>query len=184
MASDPTSTPAAGPNKAQKEFDKYAQRRRAQAASEASAPGAAPAAATFGPEAAASGRFPGGSLSWAVPLGVGMAPAYPGGQQAGPERPAQGDGGGLGDAVGGLIAGIGTTARLGVDLMNAALFSGVKILGGFTGAYGHGHGHGHDDCGCGGGCGSGYTCDSCEPSCCEPDCCGCESCHPSVGSCC
>ena len=177
MASDPIPPTAAGPNKAQAEFDKYAQRRRARAASEASAPGAAPAA---GPEVAASGPFPGGGLSWAVPLGVGMAPAYPGGPAWGPTGQDPGDTGDLGDSVGGLIAGVGTTARLGVDLLNAALFNGVKILGGFTGAYGHGHDHDH---GCG--CGSGYACESCcEPSCCEPDCCGCESCHPGVGSCC
>ncbi|MGR4865700.1 hypothetical protein [Caulobacter sp. LARHSG274] len=167
MASDTPSTPAAGPNKAQAEFDKYARRRKAQAESGVSAPGSA---ATGGPKVAASGSFSGGTLSWAVPLGVGMAPAYPGGPGMGP--------GGQDPGGGGLIAGIGTTARLGVDLLNAALFSGVKILGGFTGAYDHGR---HEDCGCG----SGYACGSCcEPSCCEPDCCGCESCHPGVGSCC
>ena len=165
MASDAKSTTAAGPNKAQAEFDKYAQRRREQAAT--------------GPEVAAAGSFPGGGLTWAVPLGVGMAPAFPSGPASG-----QGPGGaGLGDSVGGLTSSIGTTVRLGVDLLNAALFSGVKILGGFTGAYGHGH---HEDCGCG----SGYVCESCcepsccEPSCCEPDCCGCGGCHSGVGSCC
>lgn len=163
MASDAKSTTAAGPNKAQVEFDKYAQRRREQAAT--------------GPEVAAAGLFPGEGLTWAVPLGVGMAPAFPSGPAPGPGRPGPGDAG-LGDAFGGLTESIGTTVRLGVDLLNAALSSGVKILGGFTGAYGHGH---YEDCGCG----SGYVCESCcEPSCCEPDCCGCECCHPGVGSCC
>jgi hypothetical protein len=171
MARNAKSTTAAGPNKAQAEFDKYAQRRRAQAA----AAGADASAAAIGPEIAAAGFFPGEGLTWAVPLGVGMAPAFPSGPTSGPGGPGPG---GADDSAGGLTASIGTTVRLGVDLLNAALFSGVKILGGFTGAYGHGH---HEDCGCG----SGYVCESCcEPSCCEPDCCGCESCHPSVGSCC
>lgn len=165
MASDAKSTTAAGPNKAQAEFDKYAQRRREQAAE----PGAgAPAAAGF---------FPAEGLTWAVPLGVGMAPAFPSAPAAGPGGPGSGAAG-LGDTVGGLTESIGTTVRLGVDLLNAALSGGVKILGGFTGAYGHGH---HDGCGCG----SGHVCESCcEPSCCEPDCCACECCHPGVGSCC
>jgi len=157
MASDAKSTTAAGPNKAQAEFDKYAQRRRAQAAG-------------TGPEApAAAGFFPGEGLTWAVPLGVGMAPAFPSGPTSG-SGPGSG---GLGDSVGGLTESIGTTVRLGVDLLNAALVSGVKILGGFSGAYGHGQ---HEGCGCG----SGYVCESC----CEPDCCGCECCHSGVGSCC
>ena len=139
----PTPTPAA-PNKAQAEFDKYARRRDAQA----------------------GGPFPGDGLSWNVPLGAGMAHVNLGGPQAGQavrdvER-----------AAGNVADGLGTTVRLGVDLLNAALFNGVKILGGFTGAYGAQHGHG---CGC----------DSCcEPECGEPDCCGCDPCHPGVGSCC
>lgn len=166
MASDAKSTTAAGPNKAQAEFDKYAQRRRAQAAE------------TGADAPAAAGFFPGEGLTWAVPLGVGMAPAFPSGPASG-QGPGSGPGGGgPGDSAGGLTESIGTTVRLGVDLLNAALAGSVKILGGFSGAYGHG---GHKGCGCG----SGYVCESCcEPSCCEPDCCGCESCHPGVGSCC
>ena len=78
--------------------------------------------------------------------------------------------------MGGLSEGIGTTLRLGVDLLNAALFNSAKILGGFTGTYGYGH---HDDGGYGCGCES-----CCEPSCCQPDCCGCECCNPGVGNCC
>ena len=73
-------------------------------------------------------------------------------------------------AAGSVAEGLGTTARLGVDLLNAALSNTVRILGGFTGAYGA-----QPACGC-------ESC--CEPECCEPDCCGCESCHPGVGSCC
>jgi hypothetical protein len=173
MARKTTSTTAAGPNKAQAEFEKYTQRRRKQAAAGALA---SESASTTRPEVAASSPFPGGGLSWAVPLGVGMAPVYLGGPPPGPGGPGAGGAGSLGEAVGGLTAGIGTTVRLGVDLLNAALFNSVKILGGFTGAYGYGH---HEDCGCG------YACESCcEPSCCEPDCCGCECCSPGVGSCC
>jgi hypothetical protein len=175
MAKKPAPTTAAGPNKAQAEFEKYTERRRKEAAAGASA--SEPASA-FRPEVVGSSPFPGGGLSWAVPLGVGMAPAYLGGGQPGPGGQGAGGDGGLGEAVAGLTAGIGTTARLGVDLLNAVLFNSVKILGGFTDAYGHGH---QEDCGCGGGCG----CESCcEPSCCAPDCCGCECCSPGVGSCC
>jgi hypothetical protein len=144
MATD-TTTPSA-PNKAQAEFDKYARRRDAQAAG-------------FGP-------FPGDGLSWNVPLGVGMAPAdLDGPRLGGAVRDIE-------KAAGGVAESLGTTVRLGVDLLNAALFSGVKILGGFTGAYGGQYEHG---CGC-------ESC--CEPECCEPDCCGCGCCRPGVGSCC
>lgn len=169
MASEP-STPAPGPNKAQAEFERYTQRRRAKASGEGA------------PNAAAPGPLPSENLTWAVPLGVGMAPAFPGGLGSGAGGPERRGAGGLYDSGGALTASIGTTVRLGVDLLNAMLSNGVKILGGFSDAYGYGA-HGH--CGCGCGCGSGYTCDSCcEPSCCEPDCCGCECCHPGVGSCC
>ena len=106
-------------------------------------------------------------LSWNVPLGVGMAHVRLGGPGTGDtvrdvER-----------AAGSVAEGLGTTVRLGVDLLNAALANSVKILGGFTGAYGAQQGYG---CGCEPSC--------CEPECCEPDCCGCECCSPGVGSCC
>lgn len=139
----------APPNKAQAEFDRYARRREAQAAG-------------------AFRHFPDDGLSWNVPLGVGMAPIRLGGPEVGEavhdvER-----------AAGGLAESLGTTVRLGVDLLNAALFNSVKILGGFTGAYGA-----QQECGCD------SCCDSCcEPDCCAPDCCGCDCCHPGVGSCC
>ena len=178
MARTTTTTKPATPNKAQAEFDKYTKRREAQAtASTGLSPTPPSAAAGFGPQTAA-GPFPGSGLTWAVPLGVGTAPVYFGGPPPGPGGPGPGGAAGLGGAVGGLTEGIGTTLRLGVDLLNAALFNSAKILGGFTGTYGYGH---HDDGGCGCGCG----CESCcEPSCCQPDCCGCECCNPGVGSCC
>ena len=106
-----------------------------------------------------------------------MAPVY----IAGPPPPGH-HGGGPGGTVGGLAEGVGTTVRLGVDLLNAVLFNSVKILGGFAGAYGYGR---QDECGCGCSCGGGCGCQSCcEPSCCQPDCCGCDCCHPGVGTCC
>ena len=122
-----------------------------------------------------AGPFPGSGLTWAVPLGVGTAPVYFGGPPPGPGGPGPGGAAGPGGAVGGLTEGIGTTLRLGVDLLNAALFNSAKILGGFTGTYGYGH---HDDGGYGCGCG----CESCcEPSCCQPDCCGLRVLQPRRG---
>jgi hypothetical protein len=102
----------------------------------------------------ASAAAPPGGLSWAVPSSVTMLPRH-------------GDGGT--SPPGSLADSIGTSLRLGVDVVNAALAGGVRLLGGFSAAYGH------EDCGC-------ESC--CEPSCCEPDCCGCECCDPGVGSCC
>jgi len=161
MASD-TTTPAP-PNKAEAEFAKYAQRRAAESGHETP---------LFG--APGSGPFAAGNLGWTVPMG--MTPVYMGGPPPGGGAP--GASGGPGPGAGGLADGIGTTVRLGVDLLNAMLSSSVKVLGGFAGAYGSGH---QEDCGCSGGCG----CESCcEPACCQPSCCACECCNPSVGSCC
>ncbi|HEX3754724.1 MAG TPA: hypothetical protein VHV26_06575 [Rhizomicrobium sp.] len=106
-----------------------------------------------GGASAGSGPHPDGP-SWAVPPSVTMLPRYADEAAA---------------ASGSLADSIGTTLRLGLDVINAALAGGTRLLGGFAGAYGH------EDCGC-------ESC--CEPSCCEPDCCGCESCHPGVGNCC
>ena len=163
MARTKTTTKPATPNKAQAEFEKYTRRRQAQAAS------TGPTARVVGPEVAA-GTLPASGLTWAAAPGVGM-PVYVGGPPPGPDS-----GGGSAAAAGGLTESIGTTLRIGVDLLNAALFNSAKILGGFTGSYGYDR---HDDRGCGCGCES-----CCEPSCCQPDCCGCDSCNPGVGSCC
>jgi hypothetical protein len=157
MASETISATEAGANKAQAEFETY-KRRTSNAPASASASSKAQA----GPQAADQ------ALSWTAPFGVGMTPVWVGGPPPGAGRGVAGE---IGGAVGAVSEGVGTTVRLGVDLLNAILFNSVKILGGFTGAYGH-----HE-----GGCG----CESCcEPSCCEPDCCGCECCNPGVGSCC
>ncbi|HEY2661453.1 MAG TPA: hypothetical protein VGI79_17170 [Caulobacteraceae bacterium] len=129
----------AAPNKAQEEFAKYQRRMQAQPA----------------------GPIPGGVFyanagpSWAVPPSIAMLPPYAGA----PPPPTAGS----------LTEGLGASLRLGIDLINAALAGGVRILGGFADAYGH------EDCGC-------ESC--CEPTCCEPDCCDCDCCHPGVGNCC
>jgi hypothetical protein len=168
MARQTTPKPPAGPNTAQAEFERYASRRRAEAAAD-------PAPAS---------PFPGEGLTWAGP---GLMPVWVGGPPPGHHggHGHRGEGG-VEEAVGDVAAGVGTTVRLGVDLLNAALFNTIKILGGFTSAYGYGGG-GEGGCGCGSGCGcsGGCGCESCcEPSCCQPSCCGCECCNPGVGTCC
>jgi hypothetical protein len=75
---------------------------------------------------------------------------------------------------------LGTTIRLGVDVLNAALSSSLTMLGGGVGAARRG-----ESCRCGGGC---DRCGPCECDCCDVfECgcgCGCGSCEPSVGTCC
>jgi hypothetical protein len=117
-----------------------------------------------------------GVPGWAVPPSVAMLAHGPGGYYA--AMPQGGPHGGQGS----LTHSLGSTIRLGVDVVNAALAGGVRLLNGISGAaYGHGEqGHGHHDCGCG--CNSG--CDCCGDDCCGSDCCGCECCQPGVGSCC
>jgi hypothetical protein len=108
----------------------------------------------------AGAPFPESGLSWAVPPSVAMMPRYVNGPGMMPP--------------GSLVDSIGTSLRLGIDVINAALAGGVRMLGGFADAYRH------EGCGC-------EKCrepSCCEESCCEPDCCGCECCHPGVGSCC
>jgi hypothetical protein len=104
--------------------------------------------------------FPESGLSWAVPPSMTMLPRY----ESGPGMMPQGS----------LFDSIGTSLRLGIDVVNATLAGGVRLLGGFSDAYRH------EGCGCD----SCRELSCCEESCCEPDCCGCECCHPGVGSCC
>jgi hypothetical protein len=75
-----------------------------------------------------------------------------------------------------IVEGVGSTIRLGVEVLNAALSSSLVMLTGVGDAVGWGRGTpGYDDCGCGGDqCG--YDC------CCVMGCGGC--CEPSVGTCC
>jgi hypothetical protein len=72
---------------------------------------------------------------------------------------------------------LGTTLRLGIDVINMALAGSLRMLGGA------GYGGHEQDCGCQCGCG-GHTR---QESCCGDDCCGSyerDCCTPSVGSCC
>lgn len=81
-------------------------------------------------------------------------------------------------ATGSLRLRLGSTLRLGVDFVNSALASGVRVLSGIGAGYemgwpaGYAHGHGH---GCGCGC-RGHNC--CDFFGCS------ECCRPGVGTCC
>jgi hypothetical protein len=166
----PASNDAAAPsmNKAQAEFARYMNRIHAQQA------GGAPAFLM------PMGYLPGGEMmpGWAVPPSVAMLP-HPGG--VGGYAPPFPHGGGAGDNS--LSTRLGSTIRLGVDVINAALAGGVRLLGGISGAvYGHGDaGYGHEHC----------QCPACREGCCASECCGydccggCDPCcSPSVGTCC
>ncbi len=115
------------------------------------------------------GPWPGHSMGLQGP-GAGMPsyPVAPGLQER--------------DTAATLLGGLGTTLRLAVDLLNAGLAGGTRVLQELASS---GFGP-HDSCGCHG-CGSscGGCCEPCcRPSCCQPSCCGCDSCTPSVGTCC
>lgn len=100
--------------------------------------------------------------------GAGM-PLYP----AAPGMPG-------GDTATTLLGGLGTTLRLAVELLNASLSGGTRVLQELasSGIGPYGGCHGSASC-------CGVSCESCcQPSCCQPSCCGCESCTPSVGTCC
>jgi hypothetical protein len=134
------------PNKAQAEFEKYMKRMQAQ--------GGVPGFMMPGGE---------GMPGWAVPPSVAMFPRGGPGYFA-PIAPA----GEMG--TGSLTASLGSTLRLGVDVLNAALAGGVRFLNGVSdAAYGE-----REHCDCGG----------CNDDPCGSDCCDCECCHPSVGNCC
>ena len=81
------------------------------------------------------------------------------------------------DTTATLLGGLGTTLRLAVELLNAGLSGGTRVLQELA-ASGSGP---HGSCGCHG-CGD--CCGGCFESCCQPSCCSCESCTPSVGTCC
>jgi hypothetical protein len=125
----------------------------------------------------------GGNPAYAVPLGF----VPPGGAMPGWALPPsltvlpQAAGmGGFGPAMlpaGPMVAGslaerIGSSLRLGLDVVNAVLAGSARVLDGMYGGYGY------PEAGCG--------CGSCCESCCCSDCCGCGGCGctPSVGCCC
>jgi hypothetical protein len=143
----------AAPNKAQAEFEKYMKRMQAQ--------GGVPGF-----------MMPSGEVvpGWAVPPSVAMMTGSAGGFT----QPASSAGSALGDTL-------GSTLRLGVDVINAMLAGSVRFLEGVSGAAYGGSGYSADGCGCGGGCGCN---DCCGASCCGTSCCECDCCQPSVGTCC
>jgi hypothetical protein len=163
----PSSSDAAAPtpNKAQAEFQRYTKRMEGQQ------PGSAPA--IMMPFAVPPGSE--GAPVWAVPPSVAMLPhgwGSPGFFAAMPH------GGALGHSS--LTSSLGSTVRLGVDVINAALAGSVRLLNGISGsAYGFDEQrYGYSGCGCHSGC------DCCGDDCCGFNCCGCECCNPSVGTCC
>ncbi len=173
--------PAPQKTAAQAEFDRH----KARAAAAQPAPNAGPGIgfqAYNMPPQTSMGAAPWGMQATVVPwpptptMTAPMAGQYP--QQGGaPMQP-----GSMGDRL-------GSTLRLGLDLLNAGLAGGVRALGGLTElsqsvggwAYGGHHPQGghhcHGECNC---CHSYYDC--CDVMNHHHGCgCGCE---PSVGSCC
>ena len=67
-----------------------------------------------------------------------------------------------------VAQGLGTTIRLGVDALNAALSRSIRMMDTWQESYGHG-------CGCD---------ECCGYDCCSVIGCGCCGCEPSVGTCC
>jgi hypothetical protein len=153
------------PNKAQAEFQRYKKRMEGQQ------PGGAPAVMMPFVVPPGSEGVPG----WAVPPSVAMLPQGSGSPGFFATMP---HGGVPGQSS--LTSSLGSTIRLGVDVINAALAGSVRLLNGISGAaYGYGEpAYGHSGCGCDAGC------DCCGDDCCGYDCCGCECCNPSVGTCC
>jgi hypothetical protein len=153
--------PAASLNRAQAEFQRYVTRMQTQQ------PARAPAFMMPMAMPAGQDAMPG----WAVPPSVAMLPFGGGSPGFSPAMPSEGA---TGD--GSLTRRLGSTIRLGVDVVNLLLAGGVRLLGGMSdAAYGYGgQEHGHSCCGC----------DCCGHDCCGYDCCGCECCRPSVGTCC
>jgi hypothetical protein len=117
------------------------------------------------------GAYAGGMPGWAFPPSLAVAPSMMPSPYPGPMP-----GGYLGSSW--LFGRLGETLRLGIEVVNAALGSGLSALSGFYGTmpswgyephqYGAGYG-----CGCGG----------CSCSCCDvTECCSC-CCAPGVHGC-
>jgi hypothetical protein len=130
------------------------------------------------------------AASFASPLPMGAIPAWslqPSPVVGGPPG-AGAVAWGPGSSTGGspsITQGLGTTIRLGVDVLNAALSSSIMLLGGAGEAFGGAAWpRASTSCGCD------ACCDCCGQGACDCCCvmdCGCGSygcCEPSVGTCC
>lgn len=164
MADDntPNSAPAdpvAALNKAQAEFQSYVKRVQAQQ------PGSIPVFMMPSPQR--GGAMPG----WAFPPSVAMLPQGPGQFGASVARD-------VAAVEGTLTHALGSTFRLGVDVLNAALAGSVRLLNGISGAAYPESECGDEGCGCHSGC------ESCREESCGHDCCCDPCCQPSVGRCC
>jgi hypothetical protein len=112
-------------------------------------------------------RLAGGPImmpGWAMPPSMGALPNYPSANPFAPPgvmRP---------HPMGSLTERLGSTVRLGVDLLNAALARGASMLGGGAMQWdSHGCGCGSDRCG--------YDCcDAMASECCRPGAHGCGCC--------
>jgi hypothetical protein len=152
----PTKRPARKATRAQAEFARFK--------------GQQSAAAAAGPGAAFASPLPTAAVpAWSLqPPPPPLAP--PGyGPPWGPTSPSAG-------SYTSIVDGVGSTIRLGVEVLNAALSNSLVMLTGVGDAVGWGRGtSGYGDgCSCGDQCG--YDC------CCVMGCGGC--CEPSVGTCC
>lgn len=170
-------------SKAQAEFDRYKARVGAQARSPGAAASfgqppafsiqgaATPGWAAVAPMSGGYGGAPWGApMPWPVSYGGGPVPP-----QLGPDT---------------LTDRLRTTVRLGVDVLNATLVGGLRVMGGLSDITAwawsdpsrgyRGHSGGHCGCGCGAsscGCHSTCGCDCCTVLSCDP------CCSPGVSSC-
>ena len=152
----PTTEPSAEATKAQAEFARFKNQVEH------------PGAAATGPGASFASPLPSSAIpAWSLRPGpVGPRAPGPGAGSWGSGAP--GGGGGYGS----IVSGVGTTIRLGVEVLNAALSSSVQMINGYAVGWGSGS----------------CDCEECNP-CGGYDCCsvmggGCRCCEPSVGSCC
>lgn len=152
-SSTPPAAAAPGVTKAQVEFQRYKARLAA---------GQPTAGVGRNPVYAMPVSFGGGMPAWAVPPSLAMLPQPQGMSALGPAMIGPGA-----MAAGSLVDRIGSSLRLGLDVVNAVLAGSARILDGMYGRYDY------DEMRCGGG--------SCCESCCN-ECCSC--CNPSVGRCC
>ncbi|MGF6970988.1 hypothetical protein OKW43_008083 [Paraburkholderia sp. WC7.3g] len=165
----PASSPSAAQTSAQSEFQRYKERLDASRLTGGQMMMMVPVGLPRG--------MPGipGIPAWALPPSVAAIPAPSGWPAAAQEASG---------AAQTLFGALGTTLKLGIDVVNAALFSGARALEGVSGmALGYRAAE-YGGCGC------------CEQNCCEYDCCQdcgcapcccepcCSSCQPGVGNCC